>query len=70
MQSTHGDSLLPKLQPQSDGFPHEDVRVMTRMERLFQFVQLPIVEVGPRAAFVVGIRIIVLHVWLGFEDFA
>ena len=46
--STHRDARLLEVQSHGERFPHEYVRIVTRLERAFKFLQLPAVEVGPR----------------------
>ena len=41
-----GDPGLLEVQLESDGFPHEDVRIVTRLEHSLQLLQLPLTEVG------------------------
>lgn len=43
----HLDSGLDEVQPEGQGFPHEDVRVVGGLERLLQLLQLPAAVVGP-----------------------
>ena len=48
--TTHRHPGLPEPQSRCHGLPHEDVRVVARVEGALKLVQLPAAEVGAAAA--------------------
>ena len=47
--TTYGHAALGESQAHGQRLPHEDVGVVSRLEGSLQLLQLPAVEVGPRA---------------------
>jgi len=55
---THLYSGLSEVKLKCKGLPHEDIRVVTIRERVFQFLQLPGSEVGSCSATLLRVTVV------------